>query len=151
MPARGWPLGRAARSTQIGEEEEEHQMEEVRPAGISFAHPTEEAFARILDYYGIEWEYEPRLFVLERDEEGEVSEAFRPDFYLPDEDLYVELTTVRPSQITDKNRKLRRLRERYPDVNVKLFKRRDVRDLMIKYRLDEHAGRILGSEAQETP
>ncbi len=125
-------------------------MEEVRSSGTSFAHPTEEAFARILDYYGIEWEYEPRLFVLERDEEGGISEAFRPDFYLPDEDLYVELTTVRPSQITHKNRKLRRLRERYPDVNVKLFKRRDVRDLMIKYRLDEQAGRILGREAQQT-
>ncbi len=126
-----------------------HQMEEARSSGTSFAHPTEEAFARILDYYGIEWEYEPRLFVLERDEEGEIADAFRPDFYLPGEDLYVELTTVRPSQVTDKNRKLRQLRERYPDVNVKLFKRRDVRDLMIKYRLDAQAGKILGREAQQ--
>lgn len=126
-------------------------MSEPGSSGIAFAHPTEAAFARILDYYGVEWEYEPRLFVLERDEEGRVTEAFSPDFYLPMEDLYVELTTVRPSQITVKNRKIRRLKELYPEVNVKLFKRRDVRDLMIKYGLDQQAELILGTEAQETP
>ncbi len=124
-------------------------MSELGSSGIAFAHPTEAAFARILDYYGVEWQYEPRLFVLERDEEGRVSEAFSPDFYLPMEDLYVELTTVRPSQITVKNRKIRRLRELYPEVNVKLFKRRDVRDLMIKYGLDHQAEQILGTEAQK--
>lgn len=116
---------------------------------LAFAHPTEEAFARILDYYGIAWEYEPRTFVLEQDDEGNCTAGFSPDFYLPDQDLYVELTTVRPSLVTSKNRKVRRLRELYPDVNIKLFKRRDVRDLMIKYGLDDQAERILGTEAQE--
>jgi len=124
------------------------EPEHPRPA---FAHPTEEAFARVLDYYGIAWEYEPRTFVLERDEEGNIAAGFSPDFYLPDQDLYVEMTTVRPSLVTAKNRKLRRLRELYPDVNIKLFKRRDVRDLMIKYGLDDHAEKILGTEAQEEP
>ncbi|MFW6135694.1 MAG: hypothetical protein ACOC7N_02605 [Chloroflexota bacterium] len=114
-----------------------------------FAHPTEEAFARVLDYYGIDWEYEPRTFVLERYEDGSISEGFSPDFYLPQQDLYVELTTVRPRLVTIKNRKVRRLRELYPEVNIKLFKRRDVRDLMIKYGLDAQAERILGTEAQE--
>lgn len=116
-----------------------------------FAHPTEAAFARILDFYGIEWEYEPRTFVLERYDNGDIAEAFSPDFYLPQQDLYVELTTVRPSLVTVKNRKVRRLRELHPDVNIKLFKRRDVRDLMIKYGLDEQAEPILGTEAQEEP
>jgi len=122
------------------------EPERSRPA---FAHPTEEAFARILDYYGIEWEYEPRMFVLERDEAGNCAAGFSPDFYLPDQDLYVELTTVRPTLVTEKNRKVRRLRDLYPDVNIKLFKRRDVRDLMIKYGLDQQAEKILGTEAQE--
>ncbi|MFW6135861.1 MAG: hypothetical protein ACOC7N_03470 [Chloroflexota bacterium] len=117
----------------------------------TFAHPTEEAFARILDYYGIAWEYEPRTFVLERDGAGNIAEGFSPDFYLPEQDLYVELTTVRPSLVTVKNRKIRRLRELYPEVSIKLFKRRDVRDLMIKYGLDAQAERILGTEAQEEP
>lgn len=115
----------------------------------SFAHPTEEAFARILDYYGVEWTYEPHTFVLERDDDGHIAEGFSPDFYLPQQDLYIELTTVRPSLVTPKNRKVRRLRHLYPEVNIKLFKRRDIRDLMIKYELDHHAEEILGTEAQE--
>ncbi len=123
-----------------------NEPEASRPA---FSHPTEEAFARILDYYGVEWSYEPRTFVLERDEDGNVAAGFSPDFYLPEQDLYVELTTMRPSLITEKNRKVRRLRELYPHVNVKLFKRRDVRDLMIKYGLHDHAEEILGTAAQE--
>ncbi len=116
-----------------------------------FVHPIEAEFARILDYYGIPWQYEPKTFVLEQDEAGNVTEAFSPDFYLPDEDLFVELTTMRPKLITKKNRKIRRLRELHPEVNIKLFKRDDLRDLMIKYGLDEQASTILGTEAQETP
>jgi hypothetical protein len=115
-----------------------------------FVHPIEAEFARILDYYGIAWEYEPKTFVLEEDESGNVKEAFSPDFYLPDEDLFVELTTMRPKLITKKNRKLRRLRELYPDVNIKLFTRSDLRDLMIKYGMDEQAAAIVGTQAQET-
>ena len=124
-------------------------MNESKSSRPSFAHSTEEAFARILDYYGIEWTYEPRMFVLERDENGMITEGFSPDFYLPRQDLYVELTTVRPSLVTSKNRKVRRLRELYPDVNVKLFKRRQVRDLMIKYGLADQAEGILGRDPQE--
>ncbi|HZD56624.1 MAG TPA: hypothetical protein VE136_07880 [Anaerolineales bacterium] len=114
-----------------------------------FAHPTEETFARILDYYGIRWEYEPRTFALEWDEEGNVTEAFAPDFYLPGQDLYIELTTLRPSLTTRKNRKLRRMQELYPAINVKMFKRRDIRNLMVKYGLDQEAEKISGTEAQE--
>ena len=113
-----------------------------------FAHAIEEEFARILDYYGIVWQYEPRTFALEWDNEGNVTTAFTPDFYLPEQDLYVELTTMRPKLITKKNRKLNRLRQLYPEINVKLFKRSDLRDLMIKYGLDEHAARIAGTGAQ---
>ncbi len=114
----------------------------------AFAHPSEKEFARILDYYGIEWEYEPRTFVLERDESGKVLEAFSPDFYLPQQDLYVELTTLRPKLIRIKNHKIERMRELYPEINIKLFKRRNIRDMMIKYGIDEQAREILGGEAQ---
>jgi hypothetical protein len=113
-----------------------------------FVHPTEEQFARILDFYQVEWEYEPRTFVLARDDEGNVLEAFTPDFYLPQQDLYVELTTLRPKLIRIKNRKLRTVRELYPEVKVKLFKRQDVRSLLVKYGLDQEAGRISGTQAQ---
>jgi hypoxanthine phosphoribosyltransferase len=101
-----------------------------------FANQAELECARILDYYGVPWQYEPRSFVLERDAEGNVSEAFRPDFYLPEQDLYLEITVMKQSLVTRKNRKLRKLRELYPDVRVKLFYRRDVQRLAERYRLD---------------
>lgn len=118
---------------------------------IRFSHPAEEAFARIIDFYGLKWEYEPRTFPLEWDQEGSVTEAFSPDFYLPEQDLYIELTTLRPHLSTDKNRKIRRMQELYPDIHIKLFKRRELRDLMVKFGLDAEATPIFGTEAQGKP
>ena len=115
-----------------------------------FSHPSEEAFAKILDFYGIQWEYEPRTFPLEWDPQGNVSEAFTPDFYLPEQDLYIELTTLRPQLSTRKNRKLRRMKELYPQVNIKLYKRREMRELMIKFGLYQEAERIEGTAAQKS-
>lgn len=114
-----------------------------------FAHPIEEVFAKILDFYGVQWRYEPRTFALEWDENGNVIEAFSPDFFLPEQNLYVELTTLRPKLTTRKNRKLRRIRELYPDINIKLFKRRELRNMMIRFGMVDEADRILGSDAQE--
>ena len=92
--------------------------------------------AKLLDYYGIPWEYEPRSFVLESDDEGRVTEATTPDFYLPEQDLYLEVTTMKQSLVSRKNRKIRKLRERYPEIKVKLFYKRDVERLAAKYDLD---------------
>jgi hypoxanthine phosphoribosyltransferase len=110
-----------------------------RPNGepIPFSHPAEEAFARVLDFYQTRWEHEPTTFPLEWDKEGRVTNAFSPDFYLIDEDLYVELTTMKQNLVTRKNRKLRLLRELYPDVKCKLIYRKDVANLAIKYGLFE--------------
>ncbi len=114
-----------------------------------FAGPVEETFAKILDFYGIEWVYEPCSFPLETDEHGRVVEAFTPDFYLPQQNLYIELTTLRPHLATYKNRRMRLMREKYPDIHVKLLKRRELRDMMIKYGLAEEAIPIMGTKAQE--
>jgi hypothetical protein len=92
--------------------------------------------AKLLDYYGVPWDYEPRTFILETDDEGRVREAFTPDFFLPEQNLYLEITVMKQRLVTRKNRKLRRLRERYPDVNVKLFYKRDIERLAQRYRLD---------------
>jgi hypoxanthine phosphoribosyltransferase len=100
-----------------------------------FANPAELECAKVLDYYGVPWEYEPRTFVLEEDENGRVLEAFAPDFYLPEQDLYLEITVMKQALVTRKNRKLRKLRERYPEVNVKLFYRRDIERLARRYGL----------------
>ena len=98
----------------------------------AFAHPSEIEFARILDFYGVRWEYEPRSFPL-RWEDTRMTEMFTPDFYLQDLDLYVELTTLKQSLVTEKNRKLRHLREMYPEINVKLLYRKDYHRLLAKY------------------
>lgn len=106
---------------------------------IDFQHPSEKEFARLLDFYGIAWEYEPRTFVLEQNEDGSLRAAFAPDFYLPGQDLYVELTTQSARQNHLKNRKVRKLQELYPDVNIKLLNRRDLRNLSIKYDFPDPA------------
>ncbi len=62
--------------------------------------------------------------------------AFTPDFYLPEQDLYVEVTVMKQALVTRKNRKLRKLRERYPDIRIKLFYRRDIERLAQRFRLD---------------
>src|SRR4029079_380108 len=101
-----------------------------------FANEAELECAKILDFHAVPWAYEPRTFVLEEDEDGRVIEAFTPDFYLPEQDLYLEVTVMKQSLVTCKNRKLRKLRERYPDVKVKLFYNRDIERLGQRYPLD---------------
>ena len=101
-----------------------------------FASQAELECARLLDYYGVTWMYEPRTFVLEEDADGRVTEAFAPDFYLPEQDLYVEITVMKQSLVTRKNRKLRKLRERYPEVKIKLFYKRDLERLAQHFHLD---------------
>ncbi len=108
-----------------------------RHGPIQFSHPAEEAFAKVLDFYMIEWEYEPTTFPLEWDEDGRVITAFAPDFYLVEDELYIELTTMQQRHVTKKNRKLRLLRELYPDVKCKLMYRKDIANMGVKYRLFE--------------
>ena len=100
-----------------------------------FVNEVELECAKMLDYYGVPWAYEPTTFVLGRDEEGRVTSAFTPDFYLPEQDLYVEVTVMRQSLVTRKNRKLRELKRLYPEVKVKLFYRRDIERLAQRLRL----------------
>ena len=118
---------------------------------VPFAHASEAELARILDYYGIAWEYESRVFPIRWNLDGAVVESFAPDFYLPDLDLYVELTTLRQSLVRKKNRKLRRLRELYPDVQIKLFYARDFRALMLKYGRIGLLDSLAGAGGQATP
>jgi hypothetical protein len=111
-----------------------HAFVGTRPP--KFADAAERECALLFDYHGIPWEYEPRTFPLEVADDGTVLEAFTPDFYLPDQDLYLEVTTMKQSLVTKKNRKMRRLRELHPGIRVKLFYRRDVDALVQKYDLD---------------
>ena len=104
--------------------------------------------ARILDYYRIAWEYEPHTFPILWNLDGAVVESFSPDFWLPDLELYLEMTTLRQKLVRKKNRKLRRIRELYPDLRVKLFYARDFRALMLKFGRLALADALSGTSGQ---
>lgn len=124
-------------------------MSEEKSEKVHFSHPAEEMFAQILDYYGIIWTYEPRTFILETDAVGNPTLAFTPDFYLVEQDLYIELTTLRPQLSAIKNKKMRLMGERFPEIKIKLMKRREMRDLMIKFGLFQEAAQISTPEEQQ--
>jgi hypothetical protein len=102
----------------------------------AFAHDSERQVAALLDFYGVRWEYEPVQFVLDWDERGQPTSAFRPDFYLPDHGCFIEVTTLNQRLVTRKNAKVRRLKELYPEITVKLLYQRDILALDAKYHLD---------------
>ena len=114
----------------------------IVPAGrasikhAQFGHPSEQLFANLLDFYRIRWEYEPRSFPLQWDKDGNVTEAFTPDFYLPESDLYVELTTMK-ARLWSLRRicKVKLLRAIYPHINIQVFYQKDFQDLVFKYGL----------------
>ena len=116
-----------------------------------FAHGSEAEMARILDFYEVRWDYEPRTFPILWNLDGDVVESFSPDFYLPDLDLFLEMTTLKQRLVRKKNRKLRRLRELYPDVRIKLFYARDFRAMMLKYGRLALADSLSGTLGQVMP
>ncbi len=123
-----------------------------------FAHASEAEFARILDFYQVEWEYEPQVFPILWDLDGNVLESFAPDFFLPELELFVELTTLQQRLVRKKNRKVRRLRELYPGLRIKLFYARDFRALMLKYgrtalvsELSGTLGQVMVREGDDGP
>jgi hypothetical protein len=108
--------------------------EGIQPLAMpSFAHPSEKDFASVLDFYRIKWEYEPKSFIIQVDKEGKVKEEFTPDFYLPDLDLYIELTTLKQKLVTKKNRKIRKVKELYPNIKIKIFYGKDYKQLLHRF------------------
>jgi len=135
-----WPGGAADEGTSRGSRSD--------PA---FAHASEAEFARILDFYQVAWEYEPQVFPILWDLEGGLLESFAPDFYLPDLEIFIELTTLQQRLVRKKNRKVRRLRELYPGLRIKLFYARDFRALMLKYGRAALVSELSGTLGQVTP
>ncbi len=103
------------------------------PTKPNFANKSEEEFAKLLSFYQIRWEYEPKTFPLEWDSEGEIIESFTPDFYLPDFDLYIELTLQKPRVMSEKLKKIKKLKELYPNIKIKLFYGKEYEKLLAKY------------------
>ncbi len=125
--------------------------DQAPPAHPAFAHASEAEMARILDFYRVRWEYEPHTFPILWNLDGGVVESFSPDFWLPDLDLYLEMTTLRQKLVRKKNRKLRRILELYPDIRVKLFYARDFRALMLKFGRLALVDELSGTPGQVVP
>ncbi|MHB8670547.1 MAG: PDDEXK family nuclease [Acidimicrobiales bacterium] len=118
---------------------------------VRFAHNSERQFAKLLDFYGIRWEYEPHTFVLEWDRDHQPLQAFAPDFYLPAYDLHIEITTLNQKLVTKKNRKVRRLRELHPEVQVKVLYQRDYLNLLVKYGLEAPSQDVVVDAVEPRP
>jgi hypothetical protein len=114
----------------------------------AFAHASEAEFARILDFYQVAWEYEPSTFPILWDLDGNVLESFAPDFFLPELEIFIEMTTLQQRLVRKKNRKVRRLRELYPGIRIKLFYARDFRALMLKYGRSALVSELSGTIGQ---
>ena len=108
----------------------------MQPDDSRFAHPAETHLSHVLTFYGIRWSYEPTTFAVRWGPNGEPLQFVTPDFYLPDHDCYLELTTMRQRLVTRKNRKFRLLRQHYPNVNVRILYLRDFERLRRTYGAD---------------
>jgi hypothetical protein len=120
----------------VGEEQRAEPDSLLPHERVKFAHNSEYQFAKLLDFYQIEWEYEPTTFDIEWDRSGNATQRFSPDFYLPAFDSYIEITTLNQKLVTKKNRKARRLQELYPGVKCRVLYQRDYMNLLVKYGLE---------------
>jgi bifunctional protein TilS/HprT len=114
----------------------------LQPDAERFAHPAEVELARLLTFYNVRWAYEPTTFAVRWGSDGRPNEFVTPDFFLPDHNLYLELTTMRQRLVTRKNRKFRLLREQYPNVNVRMLYLRDFKRLREAYAPGDSRGDV---------
>ena len=114
---------------------------------IVFSHPSEKELAQVLDFYGIKWRYEPVTFPLRWDKDGNLLEAFSPDFYLVEQDLYVELTTLRSKLMRFKKRKIKRIQELYPEINIRMWTRKDFERLLERFGMQDRQASLVGKDA----
>jgi hypothetical protein len=94
--------------------------------GIYVRSSWEANYARVLNYTGTEWVYEPKRFIFE----GE-GFSYMPDFYLPSTNEYIEvkgymdLRALRNKQAMDKY---------YPDIKISYITRGEYNNLKLLYR-----------------
>jgi len=106
---------------------------------VVFKNQSEEEFAKILDMHHIDWEYEPRTFPIKWDTEGNVTQAFSPDFYLPRFNTYIELTTMNQRYVAEKKKKVQLLKKLYPGTNINIVFKNDFHTLAKRFGLEEDA------------
>ncbi|HUV57457.1 MAG TPA: hypothetical protein VMV96_01480 [Acidimicrobiales bacterium] len=111
-----------------------HPSASTRPQE-RFAHESERLFAQMLTLYGISWSYEPVEFPLAWNDLGAPVRAFRPDFYLPERRMFIEMTVLEQRLVTKKNQKIRLFRALYPEIELMVVYQRDFIGLLERHRL----------------
>ena len=147
MPASARRAGAGRRSASISEDPRGRPLPPHQR--VAFAHNSERQFAMLLDFYLIDWEYEPTTFDIAWGRDGLATQRFSPDFYLPAFDVYIEITTLNQKLVTKKNRKVRRLMALYPDVKCRVLYQRDYLQLLVKYGLEQPSQGSLYAAAKE--
>jgi len=115
-------FGRPVQSHAFSEEQSELLYDGHPESPVEFAYAFEGAFARTLDQHGITWQYKPRTFAVEWDNEGNFVDSLTPDFYLPLIDLYVELIGPDRSEAAVKAKKVRLLRQQKPGLQIEMVR-----------------------------
>ena len=99
----------------------------------SFAHESEYDFAELLSLYGVKWIYEPISFPLKWGSDGSIKKMFTPDFYLPEHNLFLEITTMNQNLVTKKNKKIKLAKKLFPNVRFKIIYEYQYIELLNKY------------------
>jgi hypothetical protein len=89
--------------------------------GIFMRSSWETLFAQFLDLNGLKWQYEPQIFYLK-------NATYRPDFYIKDFDLFIE---IKGWWRDNAKKKYLQFKNRYKDINIKILKRRQLNELGI--------------------
>jgi len=90
---------------------------------IYFYSRWEANIARLFNYLGVKWLYQPKTFDLG-------SQNYTPDFYLPDRNAYVEVKNFLWKYSKIRDRKFRKI---YPDINLTLLLKKNYLKLENKY------------------
>lgn len=83
------------------------------------------AYARYLDVNNIEWDYEPKAFEIVI---NGIEKTYTPDFFLIKENKFIEIKGFwRDESLI----KFNTFRERYPEIEIEVLMKKDLRDLGI--------------------
>lgn len=77
------------------------------------------AYAKFLDYSGIKWQYEPKAFDLG-------NSTYRPDFYIPEWDLYIE---IKGYWRDDAKKKYKLFKKLNPKVRINVLNKKDLKSI----------------------
>ena len=90
---------------------------------IYFYSRWEANIARLFNYLGIKWLYQPKTFDLK-------TQNYTPDFYLPEQKIYIEVKNFLWKYSKIRDEKFRKL---YPNINLFLLLKKDYLKLEKKY------------------